>query len=130
VKAVAAELILLHTKSPPNAKNKNPVAERNFGTLEPGIRATLCYAHAPECLWPWAAAHIERVLYFLPSRAHEPIQSAYHFTHPDAGDADLAWAKPLFCDVTVVGHRRAVRRVGTAARLACPARPRWSRAPS
>ena len=101
VKAVAAELILLHTKSPPNAKNKNPVAERNFGTLEPGIRATLCYAHAPECLWPWAAAHIERVLYFLPSRAHEPIQSAYHFTHPGAGYADLAWAKPLFCDVTV-----------------------------
>ena len=101
VKAVAAELILLHTKSPPNAKNKNPVAERNFGTLEPGIRATLCYAHAPECLWPWAAAHIERVLYFLPSRAHEPAKSAYHFTHPDAGDADLAWVKPLFCDVTV-----------------------------
>lgn len=27
--------------------------------------------------------------------------AAYHFTHPDAGDADLAWAKPLFCDVTV-----------------------------
>ena len=101
VKAVAAELIELHTKSIPNAKNKNPVAERNFGTLEPGIRATLCYAHAPECLWPWAAAHIERVLYFVPTRAHNPAQSAYHFTHPDVGEADLSWAKPLFCDVTV-----------------------------
>ena len=71
------------------------------------VLATLCYAHAPECLWPWAAAHIERVLYFLPSRAHEPIKSAYHFTHPDAGDADLAWAKPLFCDVaSQTGHAR------------------------
>ena len=41
------------------------------------------------------------VLYFVPTRAHNPAQSAYHFTHPDAGVADLSWAKPLFCDVTV-----------------------------
>ena len=65
-------------------------------------RSPACYpAPTPECLWPWAAAHIEWVLYFVPTRAHNPVQSAYHFTHPDAGEADLSWAKPLFCDVAV-----------------------------
>ena len=104
VKGVADELITRHTRSPPNAANKNPVAERNFGTLEPGIRATLAYAGekgAPECLWPWAAAHLEKLLYFMPTRAHHPPQSAYHFTHPEAGEADVSWAEVLFCDVTV-----------------------------
>ena len=104
VKEAAEELITRHTRSPPNASNKNPVAERNFGTLEPGIRATLAYCGergAPECLWPWAAAHLEKVLYYMPTRAHYPPTSAYHFTHPEAGEADLSWADVLFCDVTV-----------------------------
>jgi hypothetical protein len=101
VKAVAEDLIAKHTKTVPNATNKNPVAERNFGTLEPGIRAALAYADAPECLWPWAAAHLERILYFMPTRAHEPPQSAHQFLHPQDGDVNLSWAKPLFCDVTV-----------------------------
>ena len=101
VKAVAEDLIEKHTRTVPNAANKNPVAERNFGTLEPGIRAALAHADAPECLWPWVAAHLERILYFMPTRAHEPPQSAHEFLYPQAGEVNLSWAKPLFCDVAV-----------------------------
>ena len=101
VKAVAEDLIERHTKTVPNAVNKNPVAERNFGTLEPGIRAALAYANAPECLWPWVGAHLERILHFMPTRAHEPPKSAHQFLHPETREVDLSWARPLFCDVTV-----------------------------
>ena len=35
------------------------------------------------------------------SEAIQPPMSPYMLAHPEAGPADLSWAKPLFCDVTV-----------------------------
>ena len=119
-KAAVADLIERHTLTVPNAANKNPVAERNFGTLEPGIRACLAYADAPDCLWPWAAAHLERVLHFMPTRAHQPPTSPFRFLHPEAGVIDMSWARPLFCDVTVhLTYRDVSSKVGPSAAEGC-----------
>ena len=41
------------------------------------------------------------MLYFISTRAHNPERSPYTFGHPDAPPADMAWAEPMFCDVTV-----------------------------
>ena len=119
-RAAVADLIERHTLTVPNSANKNPIAERNFGTLEPGIRACLAYADAPDCLWPWAAAHLERVLHFMPTRAHQPPTSPFRFLHPEAGVVDMSWARPLFCDVTVhLTYRDVTSKVGPSAAEGC-----------
>ena len=63
---------------------------------------TLGYAEeAPVCLWPWAARQMDILMYYLVTRSHEPSTSPFKFSNPRAGPANLSWANPLFCDVTV-----------------------------
>jgi hypothetical protein len=99
-KAAAAVLAERQTRTVPNDPH-NPTVERKIGVIEQGINATLLFAGADGCLWPWAAKDIEGKLYFIQTRSHNPAVSPYRFTHRDAGAADLSWAHPLFCDVVV-----------------------------
>ena len=102
VKAVAAELVDKHSRTVAHEKNRNPVSERNFGVLEGGLRAAHAFADAPLCLWPWGAYHLECVLYYIETQAHQPPTSPYRFSQPDAGTANLSWVRaPIYCDVTV-----------------------------
>ena len=99
---VAQELIARFAERVPHESDTNPVAERMWGTVEPGIKRCLGFADkAPSCLWSWAAAQMEHVLYFISTRAHEPPKSPYEFSHPDGEPADMSWAEPMFCDVVV-----------------------------
>lgn len=108
VKEAAAELVTSRTQRVPHESNSNPVPERNFGIVEYAIKAACAHADAPLCLWPWAASQFENVAYFISTRAHEPPVSPFQFSHPDAGEPDLSWARPLFCDVTVHVAKRDV----------------------
>ena len=95
-------LVENRTTSPPYRKNSNPKAERNNRTVQECIRACHAFAdNAPECLWPWAAAQCENVLFFLSSKAHHPPASAYETIYENVDDADLSWAHPMYCDVVV-----------------------------
>ena len=101
VREVAADLVRSHSLTVAHEKNDNPVAERNFGVVEQGIRAALAFAGADGCLWPWAALYVQNTLYYITTRAHQPPTSPYHFLRPNSDPADMSWAHPLFCDVTV-----------------------------
>jgi hypothetical protein len=101
VESFAAELVENLTARVPYDANTNPVAERQLGTVKMAVKAALAYAGAPEILWPWAVSQYEHVRHFISTEALHPPMSPYAFAHPDSGLADLSWAKPLFCDVTV-----------------------------
>lgn len=107
VKAVAEQLITLHTRAASGEKNAHPVAERSIGVVRQAILAMRFYPEhfgyepAPACLWSWAANQTELLLYYLSTEAHSPPLSPYRFTHPDGETADLGWAQPMFCDCTV-----------------------------
>ena len=101
VESFAAELVEQITARVPYDANTNPVAERQLGTVKMAAKAALAYAGAPEILWPWAVSQYEHVRHFISTEALSPPMSPYAFAHPDSGPADLSWAKPLFCDVTV-----------------------------
>ena len=107
VKAVAEQLITLHTRAASGEKNSHPVAERWIGVVRQSILAMRFYPEhygygpAPACLWSWAANQTELLLYYLQTEAHNPPMSPYRFTHPDADTADLGWAQPMFCDCSV-----------------------------
>ena len=104
---VAEHLITVHTQAAAGEKNTHPVAERNIGVIRQSILAMRFYpTHygyeaAPACLWSWAAAQTELILYYLQTEAHNPPVSPYHFSNPDAPTADLSWVWPMFCDCTV-----------------------------
>ena len=100
-KLVAEELVRNHTRTVAHEKNRNPVAERNFGVIEGPIRACIAHANAPECLWVWAAMQLESILYLISTKAHLPPVSPFRFSNPDAPSMDMSWTRPLFCDVTV-----------------------------
>ena len=107
VKAVAEQLITLHTRAASGEKNAHPVAERWIGVVRQSILAMRFYPEhygygpAPACLWSWAANQTELLLYYLQTEAHNPPMSPYRFTHPDAETADLGWAQPMFCDCSI-----------------------------
>ena len=101
VESFAAELVEQATSRVPYDSNTNAVAERQLGTVKMAAKAALAYAGAPEVLWPWAIAQYEHVRHFIRTEALSPPASPYARAHPGAGPADLSWAKPLFCDVTV-----------------------------
>ena len=107
VKAVADQLITLHTRAASGEKNAHPVAERGIGVVRQSILAMRFYPKqfgyepAPACLWSWAVNQTELLLYYLSTEAHNPPVSPYRFTHPDAETADLGWAQPMYCDCTV-----------------------------
>ena len=109
VKKVADRLIDLHTRSASGTteKNAHPVSERSIGIVRQSVLAMRFYPQhydfhaAPECLWPWAAHQTELLLYFLSTEAHNPATSPYRFAYPDGEAADLSWAWPMFCDVSV-----------------------------
>ena len=107
VKAVADQLITLHTRAASGEKNAHPVAERGIGVVRQAILAMRFYPEhfgfepAPACLWSWAVNQTELLLYYLSTEAHNPPVSPYRFTHPDAETADLGWAQPMYCDCTV-----------------------------
>lgn len=63
--------------------------------------AALAYAGAPAVLWPWAMSQYEHIRHFISTEAIQPPMSPFMLAHPEAGPANLSWAKPLFCDVTV-----------------------------
>ena len=56
---------------------------------------------APACLWPWSANQANLLLYYLPTKAHDPAMSPCQFTTGEDKPADLSWARTMFCDVTV-----------------------------
>ena len=91
-------------------KNSLAVPERNWGVLERMMRSFLADAcdpsdakptGAPECLWTWAAAQANALLYYLPTNALVPPQSPYQKSTGDSSPVDLSWARTMFCDVTV-----------------------------
>ena len=106
---VADKLIHQHERRPPGKKESNslPVPERNIGVVRQMVLAAHAYPRhfdfdaAPDCLWSWAAQQAETLLYFLGTDALSPPTSPYRFTNPDAEEADMGWAYPMFCDVTV-----------------------------
>ena len=106
-RVIADQLITVHTQAAAGEKNAHPVSERNIGVIRQAILAMRFYpTHygyeaAPECLWSWAAAQTEQILYYLQTEAHNPPVSPYYFSHPNAPTADLSWAWPMFCDCTV-----------------------------
>ena len=95
----------------PYEKNSLAIPERNWGVLERMMRSFLAGAAintkpgvstgAPECLWTWAAAQANRLLFYLPTRAHKPPQSPYQWSSGNTEPVDLSWARTMFCDVTV-----------------------------
>ena len=85
----------------PNDSDTLPVPERNWGVLQRIIRANISDAEAPQCLWPWAAAQANRLLYYLPTSAHQPPQSPHSFITKSNDPVDLSWARVMFCDCTV-----------------------------
>lgn len=107
VKQVAERLISEHWRSPAGEKNSNPTIERGIGVTRQVILAMGAFPMeygfpaAPECLWPWGAQQAETLHYFLSTRSHNPEVSPYRFSHPDGPPADLSWAYPMYCDVTV-----------------------------
>ena len=101
VDSFATELVENITARVPYDANTNPVAERQLGTVKMAVKAALAYAGAPEILWPWAVSQYEHVRHYISTEALHPPMSPYAFAHPDSGPADMSWAKPLFCDVTV-----------------------------
>jgi hypothetical protein len=101
VESFAAELVEQATSRVPYDSDTNPVAERQLGTVKRATMAALAYAGAPVILWPWAMSQYEHVRHFISTEAIQPPMSPYMLAHPEAGPANLSWAKPLFCDVTV-----------------------------
>jgi len=102
IKGMTEALIGSISARVPYDPNTNPVAERHLGLAKEGARGALEYAGANECLWPWAITQYANIRYFIATSAHDPEISPYEFAHgPGAPAADLSWAKPLFCDVTV-----------------------------
>ena len=101
VNEVTKSLIISHDRTVAN-EHGNPVAESHWRTIEGMMLRTLGYAEeAPVCLWPWAARQMDILMYYLVTRSHEPPTSPFKFSNPHAGPANLSWANPLFCDVTV-----------------------------
>ena len=102
----------------PYEKNSLAVPERHWGVLERMMRSFLAGAAntsatgvstgAPECLWTWAAAQANRLLYYLATSAHDPPQSPYRWSTGDTNAVDLSWARTMFCDVTVTLPERDV----------------------
>jgi hypothetical protein len=97
----ARQMVQNATARVPHDPDTNPVAERQLGIAKTVINASLAHAGAPECLWPWALTQFEHTRYFMSTESHSPPVSPYAFSHPEAPPADVSWAKPLFCDVTV-----------------------------
>lgn len=101
VESFAAELVEQATSRVPYDSDTNPVAERQSGTVKRATMAALAYAGAPAVLWPWAMSQYEHIRHFISTEAIQPPMSPFMLAHPEAGPANLSWAKPLFCDVTV-----------------------------
>ena len=109
VTEITDRLIYQHERRPPGNMNSNalPVPERNIGVVRQMILAMHAYPRhygfdpAPDCLWSWAAQQSEMLLYFLGTESLDPPTSPYRLSHPDAEEADMDWAYPMFCDVTV-----------------------------
>ena len=101
VESFAAELVEQATSRVPYDSDTNPVAERQLGTVKRATMAALAYAGAPAVLWPWAVSQYEHIRHFISTEAIQPPMSPYMLAHPEASPANLSWAKPLFCDVTV-----------------------------
>ena len=108
-KEVTKALIEKHERSAGGMteKNSHPVAERSIGTIRQMMLAMIHYPRqfgygsAPECLWSWAAAQCEVLLYYLSTESHNPPTSPYRFSFPDEPPTDVGWAQPMFCDVTI-----------------------------
>ena len=109
IKSIVDQLVYQHERRPAGKKESNslPVPERRIGVVRQMLLAM--HAHprhygfdaAPECLWPWAAQQAETLLYFLGTEALSPATSPYLLSNPDAAAAEMDWAYPMFCDVTV-----------------------------
>jgi hypothetical protein len=104
----ARELIARMSQTVPNEQN-NPVPERLWRSVNETIRRVRGYAESlqqgtpdmPKCMWPYIVSQMQVVKYFITTKAHNPMMSPYEFSYPDGEPADLTWAEPLFCDVTV-----------------------------
>ena len=100
-KAWANEMVTRVTKREPYEPNTNPVAERSLGVAKQAMNAALAHAGVDACLWPWALMQFENIRYYTATGSHPDFKSPYSVLSPEAGPADLSWAKPMFCDVTV-----------------------------
>ena len=99
---VVRYLVGKHEFSVPNVSNTNPRPERSWGVAQRSINTALAFADdAPECLWPWVVAQHHKVSVHMASRRHEPPASPHSILYPSQPPADLAWARVLFCNVTV-----------------------------
>ena len=102
----ASSLIQKHSHSVANQSNTNPIAERNLGVGAEMSRAALHQSEGiPECLWTWSERHAKIMHKFLPTKGHTPPLSPYDWlrsSNPNSLPANLSWAKPLFCDCSVV----------------------------
>ena len=109
ISEVVDRLVHQHERRPPGKEQSNalPVPERNIGVVRQMLLAMHAYPRhygfdaAPDCLWSWAAQQCETLLYFLGTEALSPPTSPYRLSHPDAEEAEMDWAYPMFCDATV-----------------------------
>ena len=108
VRNVVREFINREEKSIPNLKNTSSRSERSWGIIERSVKSALAHAeNADDCLWPWAAHQASWIMYYLGSRPLDG-KSPYEMAYPNAPPADLSWAKPMFCDVSVTLPERDV----------------------
>ena len=82
------------------------VPERHWGVLERMIRSDLAHAGAHECCWPWSASQNNRLLYYLPTNAHDPPMSPHQWHTKETLPVDISWARTMFYDVTVTAPER------------------------
>ena len=96
----ARELVSRREYRVPNQANTSGKPERAIGIIDRMARTMVAHAGAQQCLWPWAASQAKWLLYYLPSRSLGG-KSPFEAQHPDAPPADLSWARPMFCDVSI-----------------------------